>query len=47
MSLLKWLKSFSEEFKSLSNQFPREDVSSKINELKKEIYFIKKDLNLK
>ena len=46
--LIKMVKNlFSEEFKSLSNQFPREDVSSKINELKKEIYFIKKNFESK
>ena len=38
---------FSEDFKSLSNQFPREDVSSKVNELKKEIYLIKKNFESK
>ena len=46
--LVKMVKNiFSEEFKSLSNGFPSNDISKSVNELKKEIYLVKKNFENK
>lgn len=46
--LIKMVKTlFSEEFKSLSNEFPSKDISNSVNELKKEIYLVKKNFENK
>lgn len=46
--LVKMVKNlFSEEFKSLSNDFPSTDISKWVDELKKEIYLVKKNFEKK